>query len=127
MQMRRRRRYHADRVLVLRNRNHDLAGVQMQPRLAEARTIAINIIAENRPAHFGAMHPQLMGPPGDRLEREPAKTVAAPAHFPVGDRRLPLRIGLLPPASLRRQTPEGHLRFDLLPRRSSSCPRPTWP
>src|SRR3954469_2260870 len=43
-QMRRRRCHHAHRVLVLRNRNPDLARMQMQPRLAESRSVAVNII-----------------------------------------------------------------------------------
>ena len=49
--MLRRRRHHAHRLLVLRNRNHDLAGMQMQDRLAEARAVAINVVADDRPAH----------------------------------------------------------------------------
>src|SRR4051794_17809870 len=48
--MLRRRCCHAHRLLVLRNRNHDLAGMQMQDRLAEARAVAINVVADDRPA-----------------------------------------------------------------------------
>src|SRR5260370_34558124 len=82
MHMRRRRRHHAHRVLVLRNRDHQFARMQMQPRLAEARTIAVNIIAENWPAHGRGVNAPLMGPPGDRLQREPGKAVAPPEHLP---------------------------------------------
>ena len=48
--MLRRRRHHAHRLLVLRNRNHDLAGMQMQDRLAEARAVAVDVVADDRPA-----------------------------------------------------------------------------
>jgi len=50
VQMCRRRRYHADWLLVLRDRDHDLARMQMQRRLAEARTAAIDVVAEDWPA-----------------------------------------------------------------------------
>src|SRR6266404_2244776 len=124
---------HAYRVLVFRNRDYDLAGMQMQSRLAEARTIAINIVADNRPAHFGAVNAQLMGAAGDRFEREPGeifchlppceggRTRSSPTlprkgggsnaaqHFPVRDRRLPFRIGLLPPATLGVEAAERHI------------------
>src|SRR6266851_5348722 len=108
-QMLRRWRTHPHRVLVFRNRNHDLAGMQVQSRLAEARTIAVNVIADNRPAHFGTVNAQLMGAAGDRFEREPGEIFChlppcgggrtrssptlprkgggsnAPQHFPVRD------------------------------------------
>src|SRR6266851_9553078 len=72
-QMLRRGRTHPHRVLVFRNRNHDLARMQVQSRLAEARAISINIVANNRPAHFGTVNAQLMGAAGDRFEREPGE------------------------------------------------------
>src|SRR5258707_15546882 len=100
---------HAYRVLVFRNRDYDLAGMQMQSRLAEARTIAINIVADNRPAHFGAVNAQLMGAAGDRFEPEPGDVVSAPKHPPVGNRRLPFRVGLLPPAALGIEAAERHV------------------
>src|SRR5882757_4612254 len=71
--MLRRWRHHAHRVLVLRNRNPDLAGVQMQDRLTEARAVTVNVVADDRPARRRRMHPQLMGAAGDRLEREPGE------------------------------------------------------
>jgi len=92
---------HAHRVLVPRNRDHDLAGMQMQARLAEARSVAINIVADNRPAHGGGVNAQLMGAAGDRFQREPAQAIAAPQYFPVGDRRLAVGIGLLPTSRAR--------------------------
>src|SRR6185312_10546245 len=80
-----RRRCHAHRFLVLGNRNHDLAGMQMQDRLAKTRSVAVNIAADDRPAHGGRVDAQLMGAASHRLECEPTKTIAAAAHFPVGD------------------------------------------
>src|ERR1700737_3892911 len=73
LQMRRRRRHHAHRVLVPGNRDHDLAGMQMQARPTEARSVAVDIFADNRPAHGGCVNPQLMGAAGDRFEREPGE------------------------------------------------------
>src|SRR3984893_2962429 len=78
MQMHRRRCGHADRIFVLRNRDHQFARMQMQPRFAETGAVAVDIIADNRPAHRGSMHPQLMRPPGDRLQRQPGETLATP-------------------------------------------------
>src|SRR6266436_9570411 len=86
LQMSRRGGGHAHRLLVPRNRDHDLAGMQMQARLAEARPVAIDIVADNRPAHGGGVNAQLMGAAGDRFKREPAQAIAAPQYFPVGDR-----------------------------------------
>src|SRR3954466_13103341 len=40
----------ADRLLVSGDRHHDLAGMQMQLRLPEARAVAVNVIAEDRPS-----------------------------------------------------------------------------
>src|SRR5260221_2129430 len=117
-------RHHADRVLVLRNRDHDLARMQMQARLAEARAVAVNIIADNRPAHRYGMHPQLMGPARHRLQRQPSETLAAPEHSPVGDGGLPFRIGLLPPTPLGVETPERHVDGALILSRSAFDHRP---
>src|ERR1700704_895507 len=47
--MRRCRRDHAHRILVPRYRNHDLTRMQMQPRFAEPRPVAVNVVAHNRP------------------------------------------------------------------------------
>ena len=65
------RRDRADRCAVLVERNDDFAGVQMQDRPAGARRVAVDRVTDNRPAHFGAMHAQLMRPAGDRFEGEP--------------------------------------------------------
>src|SRR4051795_6298110 len=107
--MLRRRRHYAHRLLVLRNRNHDLAGMQMQDRLAEARAVAVDIVADNRPARRRRMHAQLMGAAGYRLQREPTQAVAAAAHFPGGDGFLTLRVRLLPPAALGVEPAERHV------------------
>ena len=45
----------------------------MQRRAAAARRCAVDRIAEDRPAHFGAMHAKLMRASGQRLEREPGQ------------------------------------------------------
>ena len=45
--------------------------MQVQPGFAETRTVAINIIADNRPALSRSVNAQLMSPPGDRLKRQP--------------------------------------------------------
>src|SRR4051812_30035937 len=46
--------------LVLGNRHHDFARVQVKDRSSRPGCATINIIADNRPAHLGRMHPQLM-------------------------------------------------------------------
>src|SRR5580692_12581932 len=81
----------------------------MQGRLAETRAVAINIVADNRPAHRSGVNAQLMGAAGDGLEREPGEAVAATTHLPVGNSLLPLRIGLLPPAALGVEPAERHV------------------
>src|SRR4051794_36036569 len=57
-------RHHADRLLVAGDRHHDFAGMQVQLRLAEARSVAVNVITEDRPAGRGRVHLQLMSPSG---------------------------------------------------------------
>src|ERR1700686_1584239 len=69
--MRRHRRGDPDRRAVLIERHHDLASVQLQPGAAATRCRAVDRVAENRPAHFGAMHAKLMGAAGEWFEREP--------------------------------------------------------
>src|SRR5258707_13985686 len=117
--MRRCRRYHAHRVLIPGNRDHDLAGMQMQLRLAETRTVAVDVIADDRPAHRGGVHAQLVGAAGDWFEREPANALAAAQHLPVGDRRLSLRIRLLPPAALGVEAAERNVDDALIPGRAA--------
>src|SRR5215207_5870072 len=72
LQMRRHRRDHAHRIAVLLDRYDDLARVELQarrvrprheldlPRAALARFIAVDVVAEDRKAHGGAVHAQLM-------------------------------------------------------------------
>src|ERR1041385_1537900 len=76
---------HPHRLLVLRNRHHDLARVQLQarrvgpwheldlPRAALARLVAVDVVAQDRGTHRGAVHTQLMRAPGDGLEGEPGE------------------------------------------------------
>src|SRR5437762_1529356 len=73
--MGRRRRDRPHRFLILRHRNHDLAGMQMQNRLAEAGTVPVDIVADDWPAHFGTMDAQLVGSAGDGLKCQPGKIV----------------------------------------------------
>src|SRR2546430_10001794 len=49
------RRHHAHGLLVPRDRNPDLARMQMQARFAKTWPVAIDVVAEDRPAHCGAM------------------------------------------------------------------------
>ena len=122
-QMLRHRRHDAHRLLVLADRHHDLARMQLQAgrvgtrheldlaRAALARLVAVDVVAEDRKAHRGAMHAQLMRAPGDRLERKPADAAVggAPHHLPLRHRGLPVRIGLHPPAELRIEPAERHV------------------
>src|SRR4051795_9534757 len=96
-------------VLVPGDRDHDLTGMQMQPGFAETRTVAVNVVADNGPAHRRGVYAQLMGAAGDRFEREPRQALAAAQHLPVGERGLALRVRLLPPASLGVEPAERHV------------------
>src|SRR5579864_1220184 len=60
MHVRRGGRRDADRLLVLRDRNCDFARMQMQPRLAEPRSVAVDVVAHDRPALGRRMHAELM-------------------------------------------------------------------
>src|SRR5436190_22469851 len=99
--MRRRWRHYPYRLLVLRNGNHDLAGMQMQTRFAEARSIAVNVVANDGPAHRGGVDAQLMGAAGDRLQCEPGESIATSQHLPIGYRGLSFRVRFLPPPAFR--------------------------
>src|SRR5579871_1588876 len=90
-----------DGFAVAVDRHHELAGMQMQRRSARARRMAVDRVAYHRPPHRGAMHAQLVGSAGQRLEREPSETGRAPQHRPGGRGWLPLRVGLHPPAAGR--------------------------
>src|SRR3974390_3891537 len=45
--------------------------MQMQRRAADARRGAVDGVADDREAHLGAVHAQLMRAPGDGLKRKP--------------------------------------------------------
>src|SRR5438046_10362357 len=83
--------------------------MQMQDRLAEARAVAVDVVADARPARGCRVHAQLMSAAGDRLQRKPGEAVAAAADFPVGDGLLTVRVRLLPPAALDVQPSERHV------------------
>src|ERR1700731_2814446 len=85
VQMCRRRRCDAHRVLVSGDRDHDLASMKMQARLTETRAVAINVVANDRPAPRSRVHAQLMGAASDGFEREPGEAIAATFYFPGGD------------------------------------------
>src|ERR1700749_2452856 len=93
-------------LLVLRNRNSDLARMQMQPRLAPTRTVAVDIVADNRPSLRRRMHAQLMGATGDGFHGQPGQAVSTAEHFPIGNGLLSFGIRLLPPAPLGVQSAE---------------------
>src|SRR4051812_26438464 len=118
------------------------------PRAALARLVAVDVVAENREAHGGAVHPQLMRAAGDGFEREPGETALhvsmactlaryglrglrrlrgsrrAPHHLPFRHRRLAGRVGLHPPAELRIEPPERHVDGALLALRPAVDHRP---
>ncbi len=83
----------------------------MQDRFAEPWPVAVDIVADNRPAHRRRMHAQLMGAAGNRLQRQPAKAIAAAAYFPVCDGFLTVRVRLLPPAALDIEPAERHVDY----------------
>src|SRR5262245_47213369 len=73
--------------------------MQMKNGPAGAGRIAVDIVTDNRPSHFRAMHPQLMSATGNRLEREPAESRTPSQDGPCAGRRQPSLVGLHPPAS----------------------------
>jgi len=72
-QARRHRRGDRNRRAVLVERHDDSAGVQMERRPVAARGAAVDCVAEDRPAHFRAVDPELVRAAGQRLEREPGQ------------------------------------------------------
>src|ERR1700751_4584607 len=72
----------AHRFLVLRDGDPDLARMQMQPRLPEARPVAVDVVADDRPGRCGRMHAQLMGAAGHGFHGEPGEAVATSEHLP---------------------------------------------
>src|SRR5262245_9372142 len=71
LHVQRHRRSRPDRLAILVERHHHLAGMQVQRRPAVARRGAVDAVADDRPTGGGAMHAQLMGAAGERLERQP--------------------------------------------------------
>src|SRR5258708_27484093 len=124
MHMFRRGRHDVYRGLVPGNRNPDLARMQVQGRLAEAGTVAVDVVADDRPAHRGGVHAQLVGAAGDGFHGKPGKALATPQDLPMGDGLLPIRARLLPPAALGAEAAEraGH---SALRRRGGPADPPT--
>src|ERR1051326_8690961 len=96
----------AHRLLVFRNRHADFVRMQVQPGLAKARAVAIDIIADDRPALSGPMAAHLRGAAGHRFHGEPGEAIAAAEHLPIRHGRLAPGIWLLPPAALGVETPD---------------------
>src|SRR5215471_8496607 len=64
-----------------------------------ARRISVDVVSHDRPSHLGAMHAQLMGTSGYRLECEPGQPGPAAHHLPGAYRRQPPAVCLHPPAA----------------------------
>src|ERR1700722_4036943 len=84
--MRRRRRGDPNPRAVLVERHDNFAGMQLQSDAAAARRRAVDRIAEDRPAHFRAMHAKLMGAAGQRFKREPTQFFTLPCRGRVARR-----------------------------------------
>src|SRR3569623_3780803 len=85
--------------------------MQMQARLAEARPVAVDVVADDGIALRRAMHAQLMGTAGERRECQPRQAIAAPHHVPARFGWQAVRIGLLPPAAFGIESPERYVDF----------------
>ena len=71
---------------------------------------AVDVVADDRPAHLGAMHAQLMRAPGQRLEREPGEAVAArPITFQVVTDGWPFGSGFIHQPRLSSSLPSGNV------------------
>ncbi len=70
----------------------------MKSRPAGTRRFPIDIVADDRPSHFRAMHAQLVGATGDRLQREPGQSRTAAHDCPCSGRWQPSLVSLHPPA-----------------------------
>src|SRR5262245_9420148 len=90
LHMRRQRRADVDRRALLVERNHDLARMQVKAAAPRARRAAVDAVPENRPSLGGAMHAQLMGAAGKRLERQPGQIMRLPSRI---DCSIPRDIG----------------------------------
>src|SRR5262245_65513284 len=74
--------------------------MQIEAGYVRARGASIDAVADDRPSLGSAMHAQLMGATGERLERKPGDVMAfvvaagrqsrPPHHLPRGHSRLPL-------------------------------------
>src|SRR6476469_11057820 len=73
--------------------------MKMQRRAARAGCPSVDIVADDRPSHLGAVHAQLMRASGQWLECKPAETAAATHHFPGACRGQAVRVGFHPPAA----------------------------
>src|SRR5260221_4757329 len=73
--------------------------MKVQRRPARPRRAAIDIVADNRPSHFGAVDAQLMRTAGQWLEREPRDALSAAHHLPSAGRWKALASRLHPPAA----------------------------
>src|SRR6266511_2399182 len=133
LHVRRHGRGDADRRAVFVERHHDFACMQVQAGRLCPRSAPIDAVADDRPSHGSAMHTQLMGAAGERLEREPGEVrrIAGPGnrlrpfhHSPGGDRRLTGGIMLHPPAARGVLAAEGKVDAALVLRRSARdhCP-----
>src|SRR5262249_56227436 len=104
--------------------HHDLACVQIEAGDVRPRGAAIDAVADDGPSHGSAMHAQLMGAAGERLERKPSEVMAfvagggrtsrASHHLPRGHRRLTRGIVLHPPAAWCVLSAEAQLAAALL-------------
>jgi len=126
--MRRRRRHNRKRRFVLGKRKRHLARMQMHHFALKLAIHAVNIIAQNRPAHMGAMHPQLMRAPGERFQLQPRQRGAifdaAPQHLPARLRGRAACIHLHPPAPIRILRCERQINQTLRLRRPANNNRP---
>src|ERR1700741_4291061 len=98
--------------------------MQMQPRLAEARAVAVDIVADDRPPLGCGMHAQLVGTAGNGFHGKPSEAVTPAKHLPVRNRRLSVGVRLLPPAAFRIEAAERQLDGALIRAGSTFHDRP---
>ena len=104
--VRRHRRRDADRIAVLGQWHDNVARMELQPRTALPRRIAVDGVAQDRKTFCRAMDAQLVGAAGERLQRQPGLSVTPPQHFPCRHGRLAGVIVLHPPAACRIEASE---------------------
>jgi hypothetical protein len=115
----RHRRFDRGRRLMFVDRHDDAARVQMQRRRTVRFAAAVDAIAENRPAHGGAMDAQLMRASGQwrelkKSQRHALRGCAAPEYTPARARRSPKRIDTHPPAAIGIEAAERLVDFALV-------------